>query len=113
MKDANWFNGLPAAVTVCDENGFILEMNPKAGETFSKDGGLGLIGKNLIDCHPEPSRTKLRELMKSQRPNCYTIEKGEVKKLIYQTPWFKDGRYRGLVEISFEIPAEMPHFIRS
>jgi len=35
-----------------------------------------------------------------------------VKKLIYQGPWFQDGKYGGLVELSLEIPMEMPHFVR-
>jgi hypothetical protein len=35
-----------------------------------------------------------------------------VKKLIYQTPWYAGGEYAGFVEISLEIPFEMPHFIR-
>jgi hypothetical protein len=35
-----------------------------------------------------------------------------VKKLIYQTPWMKDGAFAGLVEISLEIPFEMPHYLR-
>jgi PAS domain S-box-containing protein len=109
----NWFDELPAGMIICNENGIILEMNQKAQETMGKYGGAELIGKSLLDCHPEPARSKLKELMKSQKANCYTIERGEIKKMIYQTPWFKDGRYRGFVEFSIEIPKEMPHFIRS
>jgi hypothetical protein len=30
----------------------------------------------------------------------------------HQTPWLKDGRYAGFVEMSLEIPAQMPHFVR-
>ncbi len=44
--------------------------------------------------------------------NVYTIEKKGKKKLIYQAPWFLDGAFGGLVELSLEIPFEMPHFIR-
>ena len=32
--------------------------------------------------------------------------------MIYQTAWFKDGVIAGLVEISMEIPTEMPHYVR-
>jgi len=32
--------------------------------------------------------------------------------IIYQAPWFHDGIFGGLVELSLEIPSEMPHFIR-
>jgi hypothetical protein len=33
--------------------------------------------------------------------------------LIYQSPWYRDGQYAGFVEISLEIPFDMPHFIRA
>jgi transcriptional regulator with PAS, ATPase and Fis domain len=111
MRD--WIRGVGIAVTVCDENGIILEMNDKARKTFEKSGGGGeLVGKSLLDCHPEPARTKLLEMLKKPCINAYTIEKNGVKKLIYQTPWKKDGKSAGLVELSMEIPSDMPHFIR-
>lgn len=112
MHEKHWVDELHAAVTVCDENGVILEMNDKAAATFEKDGGRALIGKSLYDCHPEPARSRLQELMASQAPNCYTIEKNGIHKMIYQAPWYEDGKHRGLVEISFEIPSAMPHFVR-
>ena len=49
-------------------------------------GGQALVGRNLRDCHPEPSRTKLQTLLASGKMNAYTIEKGGGKKLIYQAP---------------------------
>ena len=60
--------------------GIILEMNDKSAETFEMDGGLNLIGQNLIDCHPEPAKSKLIEMMKTQSKNVYTIEKNGKKK---------------------------------
>jgi hypothetical protein len=51
-------------------------------------------------------------LLDSRRANVYTIEKRGQKKLIYQAPWYQDGQYRGFIELSLELPAEMPHFIR-
>jgi len=113
MNEHGWIKEFPAAVTVCDESGIILEMNDKAAKTFEADGGRELIGKNMLDCHPEPSRTKTERLLASREKNVYTIEKNGVKKLIYQSPWFKNGKYAGFVELSLEIPFEMPHFIRS
>jgi transcriptional regulator with PAS, ATPase and Fis domain len=107
-----WVQEFPAAVTVCDRDGIILAMNDKSGQNFENSGGAALIGSNLLDCHPEPSRTKLQELLCAGRTNVYTIEKKEIKKLIYQSPWYENGEYRGLVELSLEIPAEMPHFVR-
>ena len=107
-----WVKEFPAAITVCDPNGIILEMNDKAATTFARDGGYGLIGKNVLDCHPDPARGKLERLMEGQKSNVYTIEKNGVKKLIYQTPWFQEGQYAGFIEFSFEIPFEVLHFIR-
>ena len=113
MKTDNaWIKEFPAAVTVCDPEGIILEMNDKAASAFSKDGGYALVGKSLLDCHPDPARGKLERLMDSRQVNIYTIEKNGVKKLIYQSPWTINGLYAGFVEISMEIPFELPHFVR-
>jgi transcriptional regulator with PAS, ATPase and Fis domain len=108
-----WIKEFPAAVTVCDPEGILLEMNDKAAKTLEKDGGYGLIGKNMLDCHPDPARGKTERLLASRAKNVYTIEKNGVKKLIYQSPWFEDGRFAGMVELSLEIPLELPHFVRT
>jgi transcriptional regulator with PAS, ATPase and Fis domain len=113
MTDHAWIKEFPAAVTVCDAEGIILEMNDKSAKTFEADGGYNLIGLNMLDCHPGLSRQKTERLLAAKVKNVYTIEKNGVKKLIYQSPWYKDGEYAGFVEISLEIPFEMPHFIRS
>ena len=108
-----WVQEFPGAVTVCDRDGVILAMNDKSVHAFESDGGAALIGSNLLACHPEPSRTKVKELLASGRPNIYTIEKKGIKKLIYQSPWYEKGVYSGFVELSLEVPFEMPHFVRS
>ena len=107
-----WIKEFPAAVTVCDAAGIILEMNDKSAKTFQSDGGYGLIGLNMLDCHPEPARTKTERLLAAQQKNVYTIEKNGVKKMIFQSPWYLDGQYAGFVELSLEIPFELEHFIR-
>lgn len=112
MGSNEWVRSFPGAVTVCDRDGIILEMNEKSLEVFADDGGVKLIGTNLMDCHPESARRKLQEMMANRQLNVYTIEKRGVKKLIYQTPWYSDGEYAGFVELSLEIPFEMPHFVR-
>ena len=112
MEQHAWIKEFPAAVTVSDQDGIILEMNDRAAKTFAKDGGYALIGKNMLDCHPDPARGKLERIMDSRQPNIYTIEKNGVKKMIYQSPWYLEGKYAGFIEISLEIPFEMPHFIR-
>jgi transcriptional regulator with PAS, ATPase and Fis domain len=113
MSEHDWVRCFPGAVTVTDEAGIIIEMNEAAAEAFRKDGGEKLVGSGVLDCHPEPSRTRLQGMMQAQTTNIYTIEKSGRKKLIYQTPWYRDGQYAGFVEISLEIPREMPHFVRT
>jgi transcriptional regulator with PAS, ATPase and Fis domain len=112
MSDHAWVREFPGAVTVCDTEGRILELNGRAREVFAADGGAALLGTNVLDCHPEPSRTQLAEMMAERRTNVYTIQKNGKKKLIYQAPWFRDGAYAGFVELSLEIPWDLPHFNR-
>ena len=112
MNEHEWIKEFPAAVTVCDPQGIILEMNDKAAKTFEKDGGYALIGQNMLECHPEPARSKTVHLLAAREKFVYTIEKNGVKKVIFQSPWFKNGEYAGFVELSLEVPFEMPHFVR-
>ena len=107
-----WIDGVNFAITVCDAEWKIIEMNGKAAATFANGGGRNLIGKSLLDCHPEPAKTKLKKMLAKPRTNAYTIEKNGIKKLIYQTPWLKDGKPAGLVELSLELPPKIPHFVR-
>lgn len=113
MTDGVWVKELKAAITVCDRDGVALEMNDRAAETHAKDGGRALIGKSILDCHPERARELFEELLRTGRLNVYTIEKDGVKKLIYQAPWYRDGTFAGIVELSLPIPQELPHFVRS
>jgi PAS domain-containing protein len=112
LIEHTWFQGFPGAITVCDRTGIILAMNDRAAHSFAAEGGAGLIGSNVLDCHPEPARTKLAHLLATGKANVYTIEKRGVKKLIYQSPWYRDGEYVEFVELALEIPWEMPHFVR-
>ena len=112
MSSSSWVEEFPGAVTVCDDKGIILGMNERAAQSFASDGGKELIGTNLLDCHPEPARSKVKELLETQAKNVYTIEKNGVKIMIYQSPWYQQGKYAGLVEIGVEIPVELPNSIR-
>ncbi|MGE5417061.1 MAG: diguanylate cyclase [Acidobacteriota bacterium] len=107
-----WVKGFPGAVTLCDPEGIILEMNEISAQSFEKSGGRELIGKNILDCHPEPSLSRLKEIMKNRCVNSYTVEKNGIKKMVYQGPWYIDKVYCGIMEMWFEIPGEMPHFVR-
>jgi hypothetical protein len=108
----NWTNGIDFAITVCGKNGVITYMNDKSIKTFENDGGAKLIGTNVLDCHPEPSRTQLSGMLETEKKNVYTIEKNGKKKLIYQTPYYENDEYKGFVELSLEIPEVMENFVR-
>jgi transcriptional regulator with PAS, ATPase and Fis domain len=110
MED--WAEGADFAVTLCDRGGKIIYMNARSRKTFAGQGGAALLGRSLLDCHPEPARSRLKTLLDAPAVNAYTIEKKGVKKLIWQSPWEKDGKAAGLVEVSLELPAKMPHYVR-
>ena len=112
VTDSNWCEGLPVAVTVTTADGTIVEMNACSRETFAADGGAALIGRSVFDCHPEPARSKTRELYAGQAANHYTIRRSGQKKIIHQLPWYEGGRFAGMVEISIPIPDDLPHFDR-
>ncbi len=112
MKPGAWMKEFVGAVTVCDADGIILEMNDRSVKMFEQEGGAALIGTSLLACHPEPSRATLVEIMRTRRVNAYTSEKNGRWKLVYQSPWQKNGEYAGFVEIVLEIPSVLPHFVR-
>ena len=112
MTSDNWVNHSAIAITVTDANGIITEMNPASIATFAADGGSELIGSDVLACHPEPSRSKLASMYKTQQGNHYTIRKNGQKKIIHQIPLFKEGVFQGFVEISIPIPDYLPHFDR-
>lgn len=112
MDTSLFLNNFDASITICDIDGKITYMNDKAIRTFEKYGGSKLIGSSIYDCHPEPAKTKLAEMISNQKKNSYTIEKDGVKKLIYQSPFYEGDEYKGFAEISLEIPFDIPHFNR-
>lgn len=105
-----WAKELNCAVTVCDTEGVIIYMNDKAKATFASHGDM--VGKSLMPCHNDRSRAIIHGMLETGGSNCYTISKGGLRKMIYQTAWKEDGHVKGLVEISMEIPEEMPHYNR-
>jgi PAS domain S-box-containing protein len=112
MKEHAWIESFPASITVCDAKGIILEMNAASAEEFGYAGGRSLIGSNVLDCHPEPSRTKMEGMLASQQKNIYSTEKKGEKKMVYQVPWYQDNEYAGFIEMILPLPVDMPHFIR-
>lgn len=108
----DWARCLDGAVTVCDLSGTIVYMNQRSADQFKKYGGFDLVGKSLVTCHPEPARSKVLQMLASPMDNIYTTEKDGQEKIIIQKPWMEDGIHKGIVEISFMLPGNMPHLHR-
>ena len=77
MKENEWIKEFPAAITVCDAEGILLEMNDRAAKSYEKDGGRKLIGSNMLDCHPEPARTRTERLLAAREKNVYVHHRKE------------------------------------
>lgn len=108
----SWSDEFPGSIIVCDAQGMILEMNARAIDSYADDGGAALIGTDVFACHPEPSRSQLREMMRMQTQNVYTVHKKGRTKLVCQSPWYKDGEFAGFVEIVVELAGAIPHIDR-
>jgi transcriptional regulator with PAS, ATPase and Fis domain len=106
--DVEWAEELNAAVTVCDTEGIIVYMNRYSIRQFKKRGGEKLLGENLLNCHPEPSKTKLKQMLAQHTEHMSIVEKEGVKTIFLQTPWRVDGLFRGIIEISFVLDPKLP-----
>jgi len=99
-------------VTVSDKDGNVIYQNDSSIEVNGDARG-----RNLEQCHNPKSWEMICHMMKDNVSNAYTISKKGKKKLIYQTPWYEEGKGTsdpaGLVEFSIVIPEEMPHHVRS
>ena len=82
MPATHWITELPIAATVCDRDGIILEMNQKSVSTFAADGGEKLIGTNVLDCHPEPARSKLAEILETGANDVYIVRDEAGKEIL-------------------------------
>lgn len=106
----HWADEIDAAVTICDADAKILYMNDRSRATFAKYGDI--IGHDLLSYHPERAQRQIRHMLETGDNNAYTIEKNGQRKIIYQTPWRRDGKIAGLVELSIVLPDNMPHYVR-
>lgn len=107
-----WLDSFNASITVMDTQGKVLYMNDAADEVFKKFGGKSMVGSDVSPCHKASSMVTIKEMMENGSVNVYTIEKNGQKKIVYQAPWYKEGRVAGLVSMSLAIPDEIPHHKR-
>ena len=107
-----WADEMDIRVTVCDLNAIIVYMNKASVLGFYKYGGADLIGKSLFGCHLPVSCDKIREMLEYPQTNTYVINKHNEKRLIRQFPWTEDGEHKGIIEISFDLPADFEEKIR-
>jgi len=112
MEKFNWAEDIDGAITVSDAEGNVIYMNKRSRETFGGKDGRSMVGQSMMPCHNERSQAIIRHMLESGESHCYTITKKGRRKLIFQTPWKEDGEVRGLVEFSFVLPDEMPHYNR-
>ena len=99
------FAGLRAAVTLSDEDFRIGFMNDRAIAFYAEDGGVELIGKNLLDCHRPEHQTVLRQAYARYRagdltPTRYRAQKkdGAFESIVH-IPLMVEGRFRGVAEL--------------
>jgi PAS domain-containing protein len=107
-----WVKELAVAVTVCDREGKILFMNDGAYKLFKNSGGFKLVGSNVLDCHPERVRAKVKYHLDTEETYTFNVEENGSFRIVHGTPWYGDGKYGGFVEISFHTPERVPTFRR-
>jgi transcriptional regulator with PAS, ATPase and Fis domain len=99
VNTENWYSEVDFPVTLCDKNGFIVAMNQASIKLFEPDGGASLIGKSLLNCHPEPAKSMLTKMLKTKTAHTYIDRTNMGSTLVHETPWYIDGKYMGFVEI--------------
>ena len=103
----DFFRSTGCAVTVCDTECNIVYQNDR-----SLDVNGDMRGRCMLGCHNDRSRGIISRILEEGMTNSYTISKKGQRKLIHQTPWYRDGRIAGIIELSIVIPDRMPHYDR-
>jgi len=112
MTNIDWVKEFPGGIVISDAQGIIVDMNDVDEQAFADLGGRKLIGTHLIDCHNDYSNHIIQEMIDMKRNNIYTVEKQGEKELVVQTPWYKNGEYAGLIEITLPLSGDIPHIKR-
>ena len=105
MLTYDYFKAVPFSVTICDRDGIVVYMNDASKQEYADDGGGALIGKSLVNCHPEPARSKLVALLENPVENSYIFRNGPRPLFIYDVPWIEEGIALGIIELL--IPLEV------
>lgn len=107
MLTPDWTKEFPGMISVCDVHGKILALNDREAEFFKEQGGRSLIGTSLYQCHKPSSNQMIKEMMKDQKTRVYIAEEHGQRELVIQSPWYQDGQFAGLVEISVMLEADI------
>lgn len=59
----NWTDEFLGAITVCDSQGIVVYLNERSKMQFARSVDGDLLGKSLIECHPEPARGLLLKML--------------------------------------------------
>ncbi len=109
----DWIKEMECGVTVCDLDANIVYMNDKAKRIFERFGP-DFVGHNLKEFHGERSWGMICDMLKNNKSNHYTVTRvNKQNVIVHQNPWYENEVLKGLVEFSFEILVDMPHFDRS
>lgn len=102
-----WIEEFPSPITVCDTDGIIIAMNKASCSNFQARGGAALIGTSLFACHPEEANKKIRKMLQKETAQTYIVENNDGKKLVHQSPWYRNRKFAGLVETIIDLPGEI------
>jgi transcriptional regulator with PAS, ATPase and Fis domain len=107
MNNEDWIEEFPGMISVCDTEGKILVMNKKIADYFTSSGGKELVGTSLFDCHGPASGAQVRQLLANKKLDVYVAEENGTLELAIHAPWYKDGIFAGLVEITVPLENEI------
>jgi len=103
----DWIDCIPGPITVCNAEGIIVAMNRASRLNFKNKGGASLIGKSLYDCHPGSARDRIRIMLRDETTQTYIVESKGKKRLVHQSPWYKNKKIAGLVETIIDLSGEI------
>ena len=93
-----------SAVVPCDLEHTIIYMNPAAGERYTQNGGMALLGRSLLDCHSPKANEMIKKVVawfgESREHNLiYTFRNEKENKDVYMVALRdEDGKLIGYYE---------------